>query len=202
MHPTQVPLAEQKVRAGSFKLAHWAGVVQAVHAPPAQIGAAAGQVALVKHCTHLLVVASQSGVPPEQVELSVHCTHAPVVAHDARAGSAKVVHWALAPQATHVPALEQIGVANAQVALVRHCGVGPSGSLVVSMLPVSALLVSMPILVSAPLSTAVPLSTYFSQPGYRAVPSQTQTRFVVSHFSPAAKDVQSRSVVQGTRPPS
>jgi hypothetical protein len=47
--PTQVPAVEQNVRAGSFKPVHCATVVQAVHAPPAQIGVAAGHVALFKH---------------------------------------------------------------------------------------------------------------------------------------------------------
>lgn len=92
--------------------------MQAVHAPPAHIGVAAGQVAPVKHWTHLFVVASQSGVAPEQVELSTHCTHAPVVAHAARDGSARVVHWADVAQVAQVWVVEQIGVAAGQVALV------------------------------------------------------------------------------------
>jgi len=137
--PTQVPLVEQKVRVGSFKPAHWAGVLQAVHAPPAQIGVAAGQVELVEHSTHLLVVASQSGVVPEQVEVSMHCTHAPLVEHAGWFVSS-AAHWALAPQATHVPALEQIGVVVGQVALVRHCGGGRSGPLVSKTLSTDELL--------------------------------------------------------------
>jgi hypothetical protein len=128
-HPTQVPLVEQKVRVGSLRAVHWAGVVQAVQAPPEQIGADAGQVALVKHCTHLLVLVSQSGVAPEQVEVSMHWTQAPLVAHAGWFVS-RTAHWALAPQTTHVPALEQIGVPAGQVALVRHCGAGRSGLLV------------------------------------------------------------------------
>ena len=47
--PTQVPAVEQNVRAGSFKPVHCAAAVQAVQAPPAQIGADAGHVALFKH---------------------------------------------------------------------------------------------------------------------------------------------------------
>jgi hypothetical protein len=89
-----------------------------MHAPPVQIGVAAGQVALVRHWTHLFVVASQSGVAPEHVELSMHCAHAPVAAHAARAGSARVAHWAEVVQVAHVWAVEQIGVAAGQVALV------------------------------------------------------------------------------------
>ena len=44
-----------------------------------QRGVVPEQLALVRHCTHLLVLVSHTGVVPEQVELSVHCTHAPVV---------------------------------------------------------------------------------------------------------------------------
>jgi hypothetical protein len=67
-------------------------VLQAVHVPAAQMGAAAGQVALVRQATHLFVVVSHSGVAPEQVLLSVHWTHAPAAEHAARAGSARAVH--------------------------------------------------------------------------------------------------------------
>jgi hypothetical protein len=117
-HPTHAPVVEQVVRAGSFKPAHWTDVVQAAQAPAAQIGAAAGHVALVRHCTHLFVVVSQTGVAPAHVELSTHCTHAPVVAHAARAGSARVAHWAEVAQAAHVPAREQIGAVPGHVAVV------------------------------------------------------------------------------------
>jgi hypothetical protein len=144
-------------------------VVQAAHAPAAQIGVAAGQVALVKHCTHLFVVASQSGIAPEHVVLSTHGTHAPVAPHAIRAGSPSPAHWADVAQATHVPAVEQIGVAAGQVALVWHCGMGLSAPPVVS-----ALLASMVLLASmALLSTDWPASTNLSQPGTPS-PSHTQ----------------------------
>jgi hypothetical protein len=151
--PTQVPAVEQNVRAGSFKPVHCATVVQAVHAPPAQIGADAGQVALFKHWTHLLVLVSQSGVAPEQVEVSIHWTQAPVVAHAGWFVS-RTAHWALAPQATHVPALEQIGVPAGQVALDRHCGAGRSGLLASKVLSTAE-----PLSTNKALSTAEPLST-------------------------------------------
>jgi len=140
-HPTQVPAVEQNVRAGSFKPVHCAAVEQAVQAPPAQIGVDAGHVALFKHWTHLLVLVSQSGVVPEQVEVSMHWTQAPLVEHAGWFVS-RTAHWVLAPQATQVPALEQIGVPAGQVALVRHCRAGRSG-----------------LLASKVLSTAEPLST-------------------------------------------
>jgi hypothetical protein len=151
--PTQVPLVEQKVRVGSLRAVHCVAVVQAVHAPPAQIGADAGHVALFKHWTHLLVLVSQSGVVPEQVEVSMHWTQAPVVAHAGWVVS-RAAHWALAPQATHVPALEQIGVPAGQVALVRHCGAGRSGLLASKVLSTAE-----PLSTPEWLSTAGPLST-------------------------------------------
>jgi hypothetical protein len=94
-HPTQVPVIEQSVRAGSLSVAHCGDVLQAAQAPAAQIGVAAGQVALARHCTH-----------------------APVAAHTVRPGSASVAHWPEVAQAPQVPAAEQIGVAAGQVALV------------------------------------------------------------------------------------
>jgi hypothetical protein len=126
---------------------HCAAVVQAAQAPPAQIGVDAGQVALFKHWTHLLVAVSQSGVVPEHVVVSMHWTQAPVVEHAGWVVSS-AAHWALAPQATQVPALEQIGVVVGQGALVRHCGAGRSG-----------LLVSKALSTPEWLSTAEPLST-------------------------------------------
>lgn len=120
--PTQTPAAEHMVRVGSASATHWAEVLQAVQAPAAQMGALAGQVAPVRHCTHLLVVVSQSGVAPEQVELSMHCTHAPAAEQATRAGSARAAHWAAAVQAVHLPAAEQIGATALQLALVLHCG--------------------------------------------------------------------------------
>jgi hypothetical protein len=51
---------------------HWLAVVQPVQTFAAHIGVEAGQVALVRHATHLLAAVSQSGVAPEQVVLSVH----------------------------------------------------------------------------------------------------------------------------------
>jgi hypothetical protein len=109
--------------------------VQAAHAPPVQIGIAAGQVALVRHCTHLLVARSQSGVAPEQLELSAHCTHAPLAAQAARAGSPSVAHWAEVVHWAHLPVAEQIGADAGQVVFVEHCGVGTSG--LPSAVPVS-----------------------------------------------------------------
>jgi hypothetical protein len=44
-----------------------------------QMGEVPEQLVLVRHCTHLFDVVSQTGVVPPQVELSVHCTQAPVV---------------------------------------------------------------------------------------------------------------------------
>ena len=64
--PTQAPVAEHMLRVGSASATHWAEVLQVVQAPAAQMGALAGQVAPVRHATHLLVVVSQSGVAPEQ----------------------------------------------------------------------------------------------------------------------------------------
>jgi hypothetical protein len=124
--PTQAPLVAQSVRVGSLSAVHCAAVVQAVQAPPEQIGALAEQVALFKHWTHLLAVVSQTGVAPEQVVLSVHWTHAPVAEHAGRAGVA-AAHWAAAVQTVHVPAPEQIGVAVGHSALVRHWGIQRSG---------------------------------------------------------------------------
>jgi hypothetical protein len=145
--PTQVPAVEQNVRAGSFKPVHCAAVVQAAQAPFVQMGALAGHVALFKHWTHLLVPVSQSGVAPEQVEVSMHWTQAPLVEHAGWFVSS-AAHWVDPAQATHVPALEQIGVVVGQVALVRHCGAGRSG-----------LLVSKALSTPEWLSTAEPLST-------------------------------------------
>ena len=56
------------VRVGSASATHWAEVLQAVQAPAAQMGALAGQVAPVRHCTHLLVVVSQSGETADVLE--------------------------------------------------------------------------------------------------------------------------------------
>ena len=77
VHCTQMPVAEQ-AGVAEFLAAHWLASVQAVQTLAAQMGAAAGQVALDTHWTHWLVVVSQTGVLPEQVPLSVHCTQVPV----------------------------------------------------------------------------------------------------------------------------
>ena len=66
-----------------------------------QMGVIPEQLALVRHCTHLLVLASQTGVDPEQVELSVHSTHAPLVEQTGWTGSA-CLHWADDVQAAQV----------------------------------------------------------------------------------------------------
>jgi len=71
--------------------------VQGAHTPPAQIGAAAGQVALSRHPTHV-----------------------PIGEHKVRVGSPSAVHWAEVVHAAQVPTA-QIGNAAGQVALVRHC---------------------------------------------------------------------------------
>lgn len=46
-----------------------------------QMGVVPAQWLLPKHCTHVLVAGSHTGVAPEQVEASVHCTQAPVGEH-------------------------------------------------------------------------------------------------------------------------
>lgn len=48
-HCTHDPPAEQTTRAGSPRLAHWAAELQPTHSPPEQIGALAGQEALLSH---------------------------------------------------------------------------------------------------------------------------------------------------------
>ena len=152
-HPTQVPLVEQKVRVGSLRAVHCAAAVQAAQAPFVQMGALVGHVVLFKHWTHLLVLVSQSGVAPEQVVVSMHWTQAPVVAHAGWVVS-RAAHWADPAQATHVPALEQIGVPAGQVALDRHCGAGRSGLLASKVLSTAE-----PLSTNKALSTAEPLST-------------------------------------------
>jgi hypothetical protein len=117
------------------------------------MGALAGHVVLFKHWTHLLVLVSQSGVAPEQVEVSMHWTQAPEVEHAGWVVS-RAAHWADPAQATHVPALEQIGVPAGQVALDRHCGAGRSGLLASKVLSTAE-----PLSTNKALSTAEPLST-------------------------------------------
>jgi hypothetical protein len=130
----------------------------------------------------LLVVVSQNGVPPEQSVFAAHWTHAPAVEQTARAGSARVAHWAAAEHAEHVPAGEQIGVATGQVVLDTHCGGGTSCPAV-----------------SAARSTAVsgwgPPSLVLVQPGKVEVPSQTQTFLLGSQSRPV---LQSALVAQAT----
>jgi len=78
------------------------------------------QLALARHCTHLFVAGSQTGIAGKQVELSVHCTQAPPGAQTGCAGST-AAHWVEAVQATQVPVLsEQMGVPAGQLALVTH----------------------------------------------------------------------------------
>jgi len=85
------------------------------------MGVVPEQLPLVRHCTHLFVVVSQTGVVPEHVVLSVHCTQAPAAEQAGWAGSA-AAHWLAEAQAEQacVVAL-QIGVAPEQFPLVRHC---------------------------------------------------------------------------------
>ena len=80
VHCTHVPLAEQAGAAG-FLARHWLAAVQAVHTFAEQMGVAPEQPALVRHWTHLFVVASHTDVVPEQVVLSVHWTHVPLAEH-------------------------------------------------------------------------------------------------------------------------
>ena len=102
-----------------FLAKHWLASVQAVQTLAAQMGAAPEHSALVRHCTHLLVVVSQTGVLPAQVPLSVHWTQVPLAA---QAGVVLLLaaHWLAVVQAVQTFAA-QIGVAAAQVVLVRHC---------------------------------------------------------------------------------
>jgi hypothetical protein len=44
-----------------------------------QMGEVPKQFKADKHCTHLLVVVSQTGVAPEQLVLAVHWTHVPAL---------------------------------------------------------------------------------------------------------------------------
>jgi hypothetical protein len=85
------------------------------------MGVVPEQLVLLRHCTHLFVAVSQTGVAPEQVELSVHWTQAPVVAHAGCVRSA-ALHWAAVLQAAQVSAeVLQMGVVPEQLALVIHC---------------------------------------------------------------------------------
>ena len=85
------------------------------------MGVVPEQLLLLRHCTHLFVVVSQTGVAPEHVELSVHCTQAPVAAHAGCVTSA-VLHWAAVLQAAQVSAeVLQMGVVPEQLVLLRHC---------------------------------------------------------------------------------
>ena len=77
VHWTHVPVAEQAGVVGLLA-AHWLAVVQAVQTFAVQMGVAPEHPALVRHCTHLFVVGSQTGVAPEQVLLSMHWTQVPV----------------------------------------------------------------------------------------------------------------------------
>jgi hypothetical protein len=157
-HPTHVPLVEHNVRAGSFNVAHWLDVVQAVQVPLVQTGVAAGQVVLAKHWTHLFMVVSHVGVVPEHVVLSTHCTHAPAAEQTARVRSPSAAHWAEVVQAEHLPAAEQMGTVAGHVALVEHCGGGASGPLGPSRPTLSTPAVSLTMLASPGLSGPVPLS--------------------------------------------
>jgi len=119
VHWTQAPVAAHAGLVASAAL-HCAAVVQAPQVWLLQIGVVPEQLVLVKHCTHLFVAVSQTGVAPEHVELSVHWTQVPAVEH---AGSVASLARHSAP-VEHTPqrwAVEQIGVVTGQVALVRHC---------------------------------------------------------------------------------
>jgi hypothetical protein len=154
-------------------------VVQAVHASEEHIGVAAAHVALVRHCTHLFVVVSQTGVAPEQSVFAAHWTHAPAAEHTVRAGSARVTHSTAVVHVAHVPAAEQIGVATWHVALDTHCGGGTSG-------------LATSVAASGP---GPPSRMMFVQPWKVAVPSQTQTFWLGSQSRPA---LQSLFVAQDT----
>ena len=118
VHWTQVPLLAQ-AGVAMFLVEHWLGVVQATQALFVQMGAIPEHPALVRHCTHLFVVVSQTGVLPEQVLSPVHWTQAPLVA---QAGIALflVEHWLAVEQAVQA-LFVQMGVIPEHPALVRHC---------------------------------------------------------------------------------
>ena len=101
-----------------FLVEHWLGVLQAVQTFAVQMGVAPEHPALVRHCTHLFVVVSQTGVVPEQVLLSVHWTHVPV-AEQAGAVGLLAAHWLAVVQAVQTFAV-QMGVAAGQLALDTH----------------------------------------------------------------------------------
>jgi hypothetical protein len=72
VHWTHWPSARHAGAAGLLA-AHWLAVVQAAQVSVAeQIGAVAGQVALVVQPTHVFVPVSQTGVAPEHCVLLVH----------------------------------------------------------------------------------------------------------------------------------
>jgi len=83
-----------------------------------QMGALGPQLAGVRHCTHLLVLVSQTGVAPEQFESPPHSTQAPLVEH-AGCPASMPAHWADEVQGPQVP-LVQIGAVAGQVALVMQ----------------------------------------------------------------------------------
>ena len=117
VHCTQVPLLAQEGVA-LFLAAHWMAVVHAVQTFAAQMGVAAGQVALETHWTHLLILVSHTGVAPEQVVLSVHCTQVPLAEHAGVVG-ALAAHWMAVVHAVQTFAV-QIGVLAGQVTLETH----------------------------------------------------------------------------------
>lgn len=70
------------------------------HCPATQILLGSPQLAVVVHCTQLLVTVSQYGVAPEQVVLSVHCTHLWAGLHTVWPVPAQLVllkHWTQKP---------------------------------------------------------------------------------------------------------
>ncbi len=83
-----------------------------------QMGAPGPQLADVRHCTHLLVLVSQTGVAPEQFELPPHSTQAPAVEHT-ECPASMAAHWVEDVHGPQVPAV-QIGAVAGQVALVMH----------------------------------------------------------------------------------
>lgn len=119
VHCTHRPVAAHAARRGSLSTAHWAADVQPVQTLFVQMGVVPAHWLLVRHCTQLLVVGSQTGVAPLQSLLAVHCTHAPAVEQAARSGSCNPAHWLAAVQAVQT-LLAQMGALPPQLALARH----------------------------------------------------------------------------------
>jgi hypothetical protein len=100
VHWTQEPLLAHAARIGSASAAHWLAAVQGAQVLLLQMGVGPPQVAAARHCTQVLVVASQTGEGPPQSLFAMHWTQLPPAAQTARIGSASVAHWPDLLQAT------------------------------------------------------------------------------------------------------